>query len=95
MITVVTYERWAGGGWGWYVVATGEHPDDRAILADGYARTALGARWGASRARTTLGLRWWPKETWGQLSYAIRPYDMLADRRRWFWQRRQRCGFFR
>lgn len=25
--------------------------------------------------------------------YWVRPYDMLADRRRWFWQRRQRCGF--
>jgi len=24
--------------------------------------------------------------------YAIRPYDMLADRRRWFWQPRQPCG---
>jgi len=24
--------------------------------------------------------------------YWIRPYDMIADRRRWFWQPRQRCG---
>jgi NTP pyrophosphatase (non-canonical NTP hydrolase) len=31
--------------------------------------------------------------TWAEnLGYAIRPYDMLADRRRWFWQRRQPCG---
>ena len=27
------------------------------------------------------------------VGYWLRPYDMLADRRRWFWQRRQRCGF--
>lgn len=26
------------------------------------------------------------------LGYIIRPYDMLADRRRWFWQKPQRCG---
>ncbi|AGL13851.1 hypothetical protein [Actinoplanes sp. N902-109] len=25
--------------------------------------------------------------------YVVRPYDMLADRRRWFWQSRQRCGW--
>ncbi len=25
--------------------------------------------------------------------YAVRPYDMLADRRRWFWQPRARCGW--
>jgi hypothetical protein len=23
--------------------------------------------------------------------YQVRPYDMLADRRRWFWQPRTRC----
>lgn len=27
------------------------------------------------------------------VAYRIRPFDMLADRRRWFWQPRQRCGF--
>lgn len=26
------------------------------------------------------------------LSYYPRPYDMLADRRRWFWQKPMRCG---
>lgn len=26
------------------------------------------------------------------LSYWIRPYDMLADRRRWRWQPRTPCG---
>lgn len=26
--------------------------------------------------------------------YVIRPYDMLADRRRWFWQSGQRCGWW-
>jgi hypothetical protein len=26
-----------------------------------------------------------------RIGYAIRPYDMLADRRRWFWQARTRC----
>lgn len=31
----------------------------------------------------------WPLAAAG---YRIRPYDMLADRRRWFWQPRQRCG---
>lgn len=30
----------------------------------------------------------WP----GRLSYRLRPYDMLADGRRWAWQKRQRCG---
>jgi hypothetical protein len=29
-----------------------------------------------------------------RVGYWIRPYDMLADARRWFWQRRSccRCG---
>jgi hypothetical protein len=27
------------------------------------------------------------------LGYKIRPYDMIADRRRWFWQRRALCQF--
>jgi hypothetical protein len=26
------------------------------------------------------------------VGYWLRPYDMLADRRRWFWQPAQRCG---
>jgi len=29
----------------------------------------------------------------GRVGYWVRPYDMLADRRRWFWQRRQECGW--
>ena len=32
----------------------------------------------------------WVAETAG---YWIRPFDTLADRRRWRWQARQRCGF--
>lgn len=32
----------------------------------------------------------WSIETAG---YWIRPYDMLADRRRWRWRPRQRCGW--
>lgn len=31
------------------------------------------------------------KSWWWWLSYEIRPYDMLADSRRWFWQPRKRC----
>lgn len=27
-----------------------------------------------------------------QWGYVLRPYDQLADRRRWRWQRAQRCG---
>lgn len=27
------------------------------------------------------------------VGYVIRPYDMLADRRRWWFQPRQRCGW--
>lgn len=27
--------------------------------------------------------------------YRVRPYDMIADRRRWFWQPRTPCGWFR
>ena len=41
-------------------------------------------------------LRWlwsWPRQAWGWASYAVRPYDMIADRRRWVWQPRTRCGF--
>jgi hypothetical protein len=39
-------------------------------------------------------LRWlWAEVVHAAISlgYAIRPYDMLADRRRWFWRPRQRC----
>lgn len=25
------------------------------------------------------------------IGYRIRPYDMLADRRRWWWQKRVQC----
>jgi hypothetical protein len=34
-------------------------------------------------------LRW----TFIQLGYYVRPYDMSADRRRWFWQSAQQCCF--
>ena len=40
--------------------------------------------------------RWlgsWPRQWWGWLSYAVRPYDMIADDRRWFWQPRTHCGW--
>lgn len=36
-------------------------------------------------------LWWYPQ----RLGYVIRPYDMLADRRRWFWQPRTPCGWSR
>lgn len=26
-----------------------------------------------------------------RVGYWVRPYDMLADRRRWFWQPQERC----
>ena len=29
----------------------------------------------------------WPQQWWGSLSYAVRPYDMCLDARRWAWQR--------
>lgn len=32
-----------------------------------------------------MTLWWWLKSTWWQLSYWLRPYDMLADARRWRW----------
>lgn len=32
--------------------------------------------------------------TWGAIGYRIRPYDMLADRRRWFWEKPTRCGWY-
>ena len=32
-------------------------------------------------------------ETAIRIGYWIRPYDMLADRRRWRWQPRKRCGW--
>jgi hypothetical protein len=38
---------------------------------------------------------WWTLARWAvqRVGYWVRPYDMLADARRWFWQPRQRCGF--
>jgi hypothetical protein len=46
----------------------------------------------SSAARTT-SLR--GNVTWAvhRIGYVIRPYDMIADRRRWFWQPRLRCGW--
>jgi hypothetical protein len=39
---------------------------------------------------------WYEVKSWGWwLSYTVRPYDMLADRRRWFWQPRTPCGWSR
>lgn len=37
----------------------------------------------------------WAYSIWvvESIGYWIRPYDMIADRRRWFWQRRIRCQF--
>jgi hypothetical protein len=35
--------------------------------------------------------RWWLWR-WRAFGYVLRPYDMLADRRRWWWQPRERCG---
>lgn len=36
---------------------------------------------------------WWAYLYWlvESAGYRLRPYDMLADRRRWFWQPRIRC----
>lgn len=34
----------------------------------------------------------WLRAVLAERSYLIRPYDMLADRRRWCWQRRTPCG---
>lgn len=28
-----------------------------------------------------------------RVGYVIRPYDVIADRRRWVWQPRTPCGF--
>lgn len=33
----------------------------------------------------------WFAYAWIRFSYWLRPYDMIADRRRWMWQRRSRC----
>lgn len=37
----------------------------------------------------------WANASWAfhRVGYWIRPFDMLADSRRWCWQPRQRCGF--
>lgn len=32
---------------------------------------------------------------WHRVGYLVRPYDMLADRRRWCWQPRTPCGYSR
>lgn len=39
-------------------------------------------------------MRAWAMWAWYHISYLLRPYDMLADRRRWLWQPRQQCGFW-
>jgi hypothetical protein len=31
--------------------------------------------------------------TFHLVGYRVRPYDMLLDARRWFWQPRGRCGW--
>lgn len=38
---------------------------------------------------------WWVLARWAvrRVGYWIRPYDILADARRWWWQPRRRCGF--
>lgn len=28
-----------------------------------------------------------------RFKYVVRPYDMIADKRRWFWQPRTPCGW--
>jgi hypothetical protein len=33
----------------------------------------------------------WLKWAIQRVGYVMRPYDMLADRRRWAWQPRERC----
>lgn len=38
---------------------------------------------------TLVEVRWWIESA----GYWIRPYDMLADARRWRWRPRQRCQF--
>lgn len=34
----------------------------------------------------------WLAWAWHRVGYVVRPYDMLADRRRWWWQPRTPCG---
>lgn len=38
-------------------------------------------------------MRWlrWAYYSAVQAGYVVRPYDVLADRRRWFWQPRYPC----
>jgi len=38
---------------------------------------------------------WLARARWAiqRVGYWIRPYDTLADRRRWCWQPRTRCGW--
>lgn len=35
----------------------------------------------------------WLKWAFHRAGYVVRPYDMLADQRRWCWQPRQKCGW--
>lgn len=41
-----------------------------------------------------LARRAWIEVSWAavRLGYAVRPYDALADARRWAWQPATRCG---
>lgn len=36
---------------------------------------------------------WRLRYVWWRVVYWVRPFDMLADRRRWRWQPAQGCGF--
>ena len=43
--------------------------------------------------RYWAGWLWsWPVQARDWLAYRLRPYDPIADARRWFWQRRSECG---
>lgn len=42
-----------------------------------------------------VSLWWWARYVMINIGYRIRPYDMIVDRRRWFWQPRTPCGYFR
>lgn len=52
--------------------------------------------WAGVRAMwVEIPLSLWVNAVWAarRVGYVVRPYDMLADARRWWWQPQQRCRF--
>lgn len=59
--------------------------------ADPQFQAALAARIQRAQRLGGVAVKTWLCWALAAVGYRIRPYDMLCDRRRWFWQERTRC----